>query len=713
MLNELHEVGRALADADIGVTVQHPDLSFATRATLRVQLDEEGKVKEIGPLNVEEAKKLWTIRDGNHNSFPYWQFKKPLLRIDPNDRHLEIVRDRRADEGARWAALLSLADEAEFNDSILEDWPKPGYLQRLKVRRGQVKALLDTRAAAVPGAFDRFLRAVGQPRELLQRIAQLLVAGIRDGRIATDFPLVAGLLVDGGGAMYFDVTRDFKRLAGDARNVAEITHALTAETTREPNGVCSITGERTFLVAEKFPQPNLPVLGQTYLFARNKDAPTNARYGRTSTNSVAVGVDTASALQAAIEKLTGSEWKDRTWRGIAGERPKQMDLLIAFVQGAEDVPLARLLTEEETEPGAEGTFAAFSEQLTRAFDGVVLGRGAAPRPLSLFVLRRVDPGNRKMVYSANLTVQGVLKAARSWSTACGNVPPILPLWVPVGAGKPLQLVHPRDVPPLTLPRLTRMHFIRGGTQRQEIVGIAADEAMRLFLAPQGSAHSLAHLILRRVLRSRGVLLEGFAEAQTRGMEYLKEFDRWQALDTITLLGLLLYRLGRTREEYMEGAAYLLGQLLAGADALHVAYNTSERSGAALPPRLIGNAALPMAQANPRKALSVLGRRWAVYEGWATRKAGQWTFPDRFKGRRRGEVDKKDLAEYDRSQAIIRGLSASRRLRPLAARLEAALNEAEFDVDDKFRSELLLGYIAGPPRPDAAGDHNEAPEHGED
>jgi hypothetical protein len=712
LLNELHEIGRALADAGIGVTAQHPDLSLATRATLRVQLDEEGRAVEIGPLDVEQAKKLWTIRDGNHNSFPYWQFKKPLFRIDPDDR-LEIVRDRRADEGARWTALLSLAEEAEFNASMLEDWPKVGYLQRLRVRREQLGALVDTRAAAVPAAFDRFLRAAEQPGELLQGIARLLVSGIQDGRIATDFPLVAGLLVEGGGAMYFDVTWDFKRLAGDARNVPEITRVLTAEATGEPNGVCSITGERTFLVAEKFPQPNLPVLGQTYLFARNKDAPTNTRYGRTSTDSIAVGTDTASALQAAIEKLTDSGRKDRTWRSIAGERPKQMDLLIAFVQGADDVPLAKLLTEEESEPGAEGTFAAFSEQLIRAFGEGVLARGAAPRPLVLFVFRRVDPGNRKVIYSANLTVQRVLDAARRWSEACGNVPPTLRLSVPIESGKAIRLVHPRDVPPLTLPRLTRQHFIRGGTQRQEIVGIPADEAMRLFLAPQGSARSLAFLILRRVLRSREVLLEGVAEAQARGLEYLKEFDRWQALDTITLLGLLLYRLGRTREEYMEGAAYLLGQLLAGADALHVAYNTSERRGAALPPRLIGNAALPMAQANPRKALSVLGRRWGVYEAWAARKSGQWEFPEHFKERRRGEIDKKELAEYDRSQAILRGLSASRRLRPLAARLEAALNGAEFDVDDKFRSELLLGYIAGPPRPDAKGDHNDTPEHGND
>jgi hypothetical protein len=134
----------------------------------------------------------------------------------------------------------------------------------------------------------------------------------------------------------------------------------------------------------------------------------------------------------------------------------------------------------------------------------------------------------------------------------------------------MRLVHPRDVRPLTLPRLTRQHFIRGGTQRQEIIGITADEAMRLFLAPEGAARALSLLVLRRILRSRGVLLEGVGEAQTRGLEHLKKFDRWQALDTITLLGLLLYRLGRTREEYMEGAAYLLGQLLAGADALHVA-----------------------------------------------------------------------------------------------------------------------------------------------
>lgn len=711
MLNELREVGRALADAGITASERHPDVKEvnARKGALRVQLDAEGAVRRIAPLSPDEAANLWTLRDGQHNSFPYHQIKDPLLRVDPDDPRLETVRNKRGDEGERWSALLDLAEEAAFDDEAFADWPGDGYLKRLGERRMQLAPLCDTDAAAIPVVLDRFRLGAERPHDLLRGIAGALVEDVRRGRISTDLPLVASLLVDGGGPLFFDVTRDFPRQTIDPANVDDVSRVLVAETTGEPNGVCAVAGTDAFLIADKFPQPNLPILGQTYLFARNKDAPTNARYGRTGTDSVAVGSDTAAALAAAAERLTRDDWKGRTWRGVPGERPKQTDLFIAFIPGAKDVPVAALLSEDPPAPGTERRFATLAEQLTAAFDGWV--RERKKTRLSLFVLRKLDPANRKAVYSASLDVDALLDAARRWSRACGNVPPPIRLPVPAERGKPPARLPPRHLAPFSLPRITRQHFIRGGTQRQEIVGLTYDEAMRLFLAPDEAVAASARAVLRRVLRSRGTLLEGVGHAQARGFDDLKAFDRQEALDTVTLLGLLLRKLGRPREEYMEEVAYKLGRLLAAADALHAGYNASERGGSALPPRLIGNAALPLAQSDPARALDVLGRRWTVYAGWAKRNAG-FRVPEPTENG--GGNDEKARQATARAWQIRNGISAAYRVKALAKELHGKL-PPRGDVKERFRAELLLGYMAGPPRADEARteDDNDNTERGDE
>jgi len=701
LLNELLQVGQALAGAGITVSKRHPDIREVKKhPTLAVHLAADGSVWKVVPRSAEEAGQLWTLRDGNHNSFPYHQIKKPLLRVAPEDERLQIVHGKRVDDAKRWAALLSIAEDAEFDEEAFNDWPGEGYLKRLAERSSQLAGLSETAAAGVPAAFARFAAGAAQPIVLLRGIADALVTGVRRGRISTELPLVASLLTEGGGSLYFEVDRDFERLAGDERNLAEISRALDTGTEEGPGGICALTGIRAVLVTDKFPQPTLPILGQTYLFARNKDAPTNARYGRTSTETVAIASDSASALQAAAEAITREELKGRTWRSIPGERPKQSDLFVAFVPGSADVPLAALLSEsEEPVPGAEGRLASFSERLVKAFEGKVKER--AQTRLSLLILRKLDPANRKAVYSDSITVESLLEAARRWSTGCENVPDAIRLLLPEGQGKPARPCPPRDITPLSLTPLTRKLFIRGGTQAQEVVGLPPAQAMRFFLAPPGAADASTRSILRSVLHSRGILLEGVGHAQVRGLEDLKAFDRREALDTITLLGLFLHRLGRTREIYMEEVAFKLGRLLAAADTLHAGYNASERGGSVLPPRLMGNAVLPLAQVDPLRAMEVLGRRWAVYQGWAQRNAG-FRVPEQKDG---GDKDTKAQPETARAWQIRNGINAAWRARRLAEDLAGKL-PARGRVPDHFRAELLLGYIAGPPRPDAADTQNQ-------
>ena len=708
MLNELHEIGNALERAGIAVGGRHPDVKpvSARSGVLWVRLDESGGVAEVQVLDGEAASRLWTLRDGQHNSFPYHQLKRPLLLADPADERLEAARSVRKDEVARRQALLMIACDSRFNEEAFAGWPAEGWVRRLRERRAQLAALEQGDAAPVPAAFDRFIRASAHPERLLRAVADALVAEVREGRAGAGLPLVVAALLDGGAPLYFDVSEfDFDRDAGDPLNVPAVSEAIAGTAGSGQGGRCAVTGREEPLVDDKFPQPNLPVLGQTYLFAKNRDAPTNSRYGRVGPDGIAVGKGAAERFQGAVEALTRGDWKDRTWRGIPGERPKQTDLFLAFVPAAPDAPIAVALGGDPDEDReGEDEFASLAQRLTEAFKGRVLPRREEER-LSLVVLRKLDPANRKVVYSATPTVGELLEAAERWSGGCRNVPPGLRLPVPAGRGGAVRMLAPREIAPLGLVDFTKALFIRGGTQSQEVVGSTADQVMRLFFAAGEAARAPVRSMLSRVLRQRGALVEGVAHARGRGFSALKEFDRRAALQTVTVLGLLLHKLGRNREEYMEETAYKLGQLLAAADVLHAGYNASERGGAALPPRLIGNAVFPMAQADPTRALSVLCRRWAVYQGWAARRVRQ-PGASRFEGKRRAELaTEQEKREFDREWDIRRGVSVSWRAAAVARELHGQLPARE-EVDERFRAELLLGYIAGPPSSSAGGDRDD-------
>ena len=130
---------------------------------------------------------------------------------------------------------------------------------------------------------------------------------------------------------------------------------------------------------------------------------------------------------------------------------------------------------------------------------------------------------------------------------------------------------------------------------------------------------------------------------------------------------------------MNEAAFLLGQLLAGADLLHRGYCEDQRDGS-IPPSLLGNQILAVAQRSPSAAVSQLTGRWRVYAGWAEK--------------RRGEVFPPGKDGPPRAWAIFNATRIGARLAPVARELHTQLPAT---ADDVFCAELLLGYIAGPPK----------------
>lgn len=137
---------------------------------------------------------------------------------------------------------------------------------------------------------------------------------------------------------------------------------------------------------------------------------------------------------------------------------------------------------------------------------------------------------------------------------------------------------------------------------------------------------------------------------------------------------------------MNEAAFRLGQLLSIADVVHAGYCADVRKGQ-VPPALLGNAVLTMAQANPVKALATLGRRWKPYDSWVKSRGAA----------KAAELRKSDKREKgDGDWKILKAISQYQRAGEISAALQGKLPKPN-DVDDVFRAELLLGYVAGLPR----------------
>ena len=641
MLNELLVVERGARRAGIMMTEKHPDIKTAGgKSTLIVQLDNKGYVARVQPLPTGVTP--WTLRDGQQNSFPFVQLSQPLWTGGDGNEWREAVLEGKKDE--RRKELLSLAGKVQY---FAEIWPAEGFLARLRQRGRQLNGAKGTEASVVRTAIARFLKSCfrkpdGYRSQLLRDVTSAIIKNLEQTS-QDDWLKVAVALLIGrrekdkwkcDGALLFEAA-GFPLSIADRRLIEPLSAALRNYTSDEKKdqvfGICRLTGRPSRILTGNFPQPNLPAgLGQTYLFAKNKEIPSNDRYGRFSIDAMPVGMETAISLDAALGALTSEDRKNKTWRAIPSETPKQNDLLLAFVDEAIDIPTVSLFTEnnekedfsEEVKDSlidAANSVAAFekrTERIIKAMQAQVSGDWRST-PVHLIIIRRIDKANRKVVYAGAPVVGDVYDAATAWTAGERNIPQWLSLSVIIKGDLDPRPVKPPHLAPLGLTGFSKQIFFRNGKRppgkKKEQMGLPAAETLKLFFdgarVRRRSLRQRAERILRLVLARRTMLISEFVHAQRRGWDLSGVYDYYEALRTISILGLLLHKLNRNKESYMNDTAFRLGQLLAAADAVHAGYCADVRGGAT-PPSLLGNQFFVMAQTSPVKALSALARRWS-------------------------------------------------------------------------------------------------------
>jgi len=697
MLNEMMLLRRTLGELGIFTKSRHPDLAMLGKGSplLRVLLDAAGSVATVEVVGKDVAPNHWTFRDGKQNSFPRISFK-PALRGGATGDDLQAITNRRKSLEQRRDAFLNLRVKLPLTIARVIPWVTAGHRQRIAERGTDVAKTQNTEAKLFNTLVDAFQKTQDEP--LLIEIENTVVSELMTNPTEDLLTLACRLcFLDGAKSekpvdacdLLFDYEdmKTFGRAAAP-NMLSVLSDALSSTEKAVPTGICALTGQPSLIEDDKFPEASLGPLGPTYLHTRNYDIPSAHRYGASGPASMPVSRALASELQAAAEELTSPARKGKTWDSIPSEKPKQSDLLVCYLPSLPDLELASALAANEAE------FEKLGARIAMLAEGANVHIPPTSR-IEVAVIRRIDKANKKTIHSCSLTRKGLEKAAEAWTTACHNVPDIV-LLVPNKKGEAASRIGPPTLAPGRIVALSRKLYVNEGTKALDASGISFAEAFSLVMGGNRSSSIKSRSTLRFVLSRFAPLLIGIGHVQSRlvkspskpDMNDFSPDSRKDALAAVSLIGALLFQLDIKITKDMTTQAYLLGQLLAGSDVLHRGYCLDIRGGK-LPPKLIGNAAINTAAKNPVAAMDMLRLRWGPYGGWATKRLAETDFPQWLARNENNEKEKRRI--YD----IRAGVFAPTKLRELAELLHAA---GEWPpIDDAFRAQLFLGYLAGLPR----------------
>lgn len=430
---------------------------------------------------------------------------------------------------------------------------------------------------------------------------------------------------------------------------------------------------------DKFPSANVPILGSVILRSMVKEVQCQFRYGTADAESFPVGDTTRRLAKLALETLSQPQFKGDTW-GTMGDK----EVLFAYptvicdeedaernVLPIEEIKLASVLTAEEKEDQAAAV-ADFTEIASSVIDALKgIGRPLYEIEINVFILKKLDKAHTKVIYYTGFSAEHLQRAANAWTEGCANLPESILNYREWGESKGEQVskrirpVYPKDI----FRSLNKVWRLDGEGSSQSS-RIKASEGIDLLLRVDDTAYfsSLLSFFITNAA-PYFAKLGSFLVLNRIPKEKSKD-DR---IKNPAILGLLLYKLGRNKEDYMKDQFYQLGKLLALADGLQYHYckwvrssdDDRKRGAVNAPVQLVGNSMLRAAEMSPQTVIANLGRRTSCYMTWAK------TDRDMEKGISRWFI--KQINEVSCGLEITQWPS---RLSPLE------------------KSELYLGYMAG-------------------
>jgi hypothetical protein len=422
---------------------------------------------------------------------------------------------------------------------------------------------------------------------------------------------------------------------------------------------------------KKFDEVVLPSLGGVKLRSQVKEVPAQARYDSCEAQTFHVGAESRKRTKRALEWL--KEHTGKTY-GIAGDK----ELLFAYprILPAKQISITKMFgAQQDDSYQNEDTFERLSASVIGQLKGV--GTEIAKAELEIFSLRKMNKAQTKVVYYRNITVAWLAEASIEWHAGCQNIPELTVRgWSKdksekTGNSYPV-FVEGKTIFPIKLHRYLNAIWKHDGqradTGKSKIKLFTPTDGLRLLLDRPNSTLA-AHMLSHFIRHAQGYFLTLCRRTGENEVTSLPDKEYY-----LGILGLLLFKLGTKKEDFMRESAFLLGRCLRVADEIHRLYCEVERKKKDgtpdIPPELCGSSLLMGMMEFPIIAFNQLTRRSVPYLKWA--KGG------RPKGDKSGLI-RYWMKQWSETADQLHMLEWPKRLTP------------------EERAQLFLGYLASFPK----------------
>lgn len=293
-------------------------------------------------------------------------------------------------------------------------------------------------------------------------------------------------------------------------------------------------------------------------------------------------------FQAALNWLGG----DAGNKGVTWLNTGKGEAVFAYPSSLPDVTLPFVQFFGRIDQS--GTFRDISRSLLTTFNGIP--PKDKPESVQVFVLKKIDNGRTKILYSQSASADALMHAAENWEMACNDLPGFAAM-------------KPSTPFPVDVAAIVNQVWRQNG-ESSTVSAMHPYEGIELFLHQAQYRlllHEL-HLLVQHVMPLfiyAGPLLHSG-----------RKCSRMAQLEQILpVLSMLLFFSGNRKDDYMEGTPYLMGQLLKASDELHALYCKVVRNNQ-IPPQLVGSALFVAASEAPGRTLSQLSVRMTPYLSWA-------------------------------------------------------------------------------------------------
>ncbi len=648
MLNELYELSRSLERHGLLQSTTHPDVGNVGKGyCLLVELDDNGTPRGLRILQKKQTATLWKHSKGNHNSFPAIRTQKPLLSASESKKIGDDAWEKA--KLSEKLMLLSKLDYSSINPECTD----------VKISEWSAKQLEPVLASEQPelAALKQLISVF--PREekqsiFIQNLTQLLRQEILRCGQEDLLDLIKILLIGtyeskngkyiAGCMTYYDMyeTRKYENLVLSSETQRALIQLLNSKHVEEGSEqqaatiISPFSGTKAVGVGDKYPNPNIPLLGLTYLYSKKSDTPCLTRYTMTGTKAFQAGTNEIRAINDALAFLTDDSRKGRSWQAMSDSNREKPNLLLAYLpeDPQNNAYLAKILGDpsdsddpEEYRERAEVVYEVLCKQVLGSLEDVL--RKNPNTKVNLILLETLDAGRKQVVYETFFTAERLRENLLTWKAASQNTPPIE---IRVRDKKGNILIKPICPTPSKICQLFKINYIQSGSGKP-------------MKQSDASLHEIYRLYMPDLQTDRSQLVERFFQLTVQKSRWLlgdmayqlivdyvlpptkqSRTQARQAAMFASLLSILLYLTGIRKENYMLDVPFNVGQFLKLADMLHKEYCVQVRNSgdkqASLPAQLIGNEMLAIISENPVEGLNRLCDRMKIYLAWAESAIGE-------------------------------------------------------------------------------------------